>query len=254
MFFIFSKTISFIVKPLGFLFLMILLQLYIKNHTKRKRLTVFILVYLYIFSCPVITNVFMSNLEVPNLDITKVNNYQIGVVLSGGFVNESKSTNQNLYLGNQADRIWQAAELYKLGKIKQILITGGDGFNKKDAEYIYENDKGKDFLIKCGVSPEDIIQEKESVNTYENALFSSKIIKNKTEKVLVITSGFHLKRALACFRKQNIICDGYPTSPISKNSKVKWIDFFPTLNSFHDMDFLVNEYIGILVYKIFGYI
>jgi uncharacterized SAM-binding protein YcdF (DUF218 family) len=254
MFFIISKTISFVVKPLGLLLIMTLLQLFIKNHTKRKKLTIFILVYLYICSSPAIVNFCMSILEIPKLDIINVKNYQIGVVLSGGLINESKSTNQNLHLGNQADRMWQAAELYKMGKVKQILISGGDGFNETDKDYIYENDKARDFLIKCGVSPEDIMQEKKSVNTHENAFFSSKMIKNKTEKVLIITSGFHLKRALACFRKQNVLCDGYPSSQISQNTKSTYLDFIPSVNSFYSLDLLAKEYIGMLVYKIFGYI
>lgn len=254
MFFILSKTISFLVKPIGILFILALLSVFLKNRTKKKRITVAFLVILYIFSCPAIIDPLIRTYEFPTQTVSEVKNYTFGVVLTGGLINESKSNDSSIYLGSQGDRLWQAAELYNTKKIKKIIISGGDGFERTEAFFATENDKSRDFLIKIGVKKEDIIQEKMAVNTFENAKFTKQLIANNQNPVLVITSAFHLKRALACFRNQNIKADGFATTPISTNYPFKWQDFIPTANTFKDSDLIANEIIGLVVYKLLGYI
>lgn len=254
MFFVLSKTISFVLKPLGILFLFALLSLITKNHTKKKRLNGAFLILLYIFSCPAIINKFIKAYEFPSTKIQNTKNYTYGILLTGGLVNESKSQGSALFLGPQGDRLWQTVELYRARKIRKIIISGGDGYDRKKENHATENDKAKEFLIKTGVSHEDILQEKDAVNTYENAKFTKKLVPQKTEKVLVITSGFHIKRAIACFKKQNIAAAGFATTPISENYPFKWQDLIPSMDAFKNADILANEVIGLVVYKILGYI
>ncbi len=254
MFFLLSKTISFLLKPLGILFLLAVLSLITKNHTKKKRLTGAFLVLLYFFSCPAIINTIFKSYEFPTSPISSTQNYTYGILLTGGLVNESKSQNDNLFIGPQGDRLWQTVELYRAGKIRKIIISGGDGFERKSKNFATENDKAREFLIKTGVNAKDILQEKDAVNTFENAKFTKKLLPRKTEKVLVITSGFHLKRALACFKKQQINADGFATTPISENYPFKWQDLIPAMDAFKKTDILSNEIIGLAVYKTLGYI
>jgi uncharacterized SAM-binding protein YcdF (DUF218 family) len=254
MFFVLSKTISFVLKPLGILFLLALLSFLTKNRTKKKRLNGVILVLLYFFSCPALINKFIKAYEFPSAKIQNTKNYTYGILLTGGLVNESKSLGTALFLGPQGDRLWQTVELYRARKIRKIIISGGDGYDREKENHATENDKAREFLIKTGVSHEDILQEKDAVNTYENAKFTKKLLTQKTEKVLIITSGFHLKRASACFQKQNIDADGFATTPISENYPFKWQDLIPSMDAFKNLDILANEMIGLAVYKILGYI
>ncbi len=254
MFFVLSKTISFVLKPLGILFLLAILSLITKNHTKKKRLIGVFLVLLYFFSCPAILNKFIKAYEFPTSQIQNTKKYTYGVLLTGGLINESKSQDSALFLGPQGDRLWQTVELYRAKKIQKIIISGGDGYDRKKENHATENDKAREFLIKTGVYVGDILQEKDAVNTYENAKFTKKLLLPQTEKVLVITSAFHLKRALACFKKQKIYADGFATTPISENYPFKWQDLIPKMDAFKNADILANEIIGLVVYKILGYI
>lgn len=254
MFFVLSKTISLVLKPLGILFLLALLSLITKNHTKKKRLTAVFLVLLYLFSCPAIINPIFKSYEFPTSPISSTENYTYGILLTGGLVNESKSQNDNLFIGPQGDKLWQTVELYRAVKIRKIIISGGDGFKRKSKNFATENDKAREFLIKTGVNSIDIIQEKEAVNTYENAKFTKTLLPKNSDKVIIITSGFHLKRALACFKKQNINADGFATTPISENYPFKWQDLIPAMDAFKNADILANEIIGLVVYKILDYI
>ncbi|MCP9764415.1 YdcF family protein [Lacihabitans soyangensis] len=254
MLFVLSKTISFVLKPIGILFLLALLSFITKNRTKKKRLNGAFLILLYFFSCPAIINKFIQAYEFPSAKIQNTKNYTYGILLTGGLVNESKSQDSALFLGPQGDRLWQTVELYRANKIKKIIISGGDGYERQSLTFATENDKAREFLLKSGVDAEDILREKDAVNTYENAKFTKKLLPQKTEKVLVITSGFHLKRAIACFKKQNIDADGFATTPISENYPFKWQDFIPTMDAFKNLDILANEMIGLAVYKTLGYI
>ena len=71
--------------------------------------------------------------EFSNYEIVNSKNYDYGIVLTGGLINESKSLGDNIHLGPQSDRLWQTAELYKAKKITKIIISGGDGFHKIDS-------------------------------------------------------------------------------------------------------------------------
>ena len=81
-----------------------------------------------------------------------------------------------------------------------------------------------------GVSDERIIVEDKSKNTYENLLFSSKLIDKDNHKLALVTTSYHVFRALVFAKKLNIPCIGY-------GSKTKW---YFTLNA------LIREYIGYL--------
>ncbi len=254
MFFVLSKTLAFLLKPIGILFILALISLSLKNRTKNKRMTIAFLVILYIFSCPAIINYVIETYEFSTYEVSNAKNYEYGIVLTGGLINESQSLGDNIHLGPESDRLWQAAELYKAKKINKIIISGGDGYHKIDSLIPTENDRSRDFLLKVGVNLEDIIQEKRSVNTHENAKFCKQILSNYNKNVLVITSAFHLKRALACFEKEKLKSDWYATSPISRNYNFNFQDLIPSSNAFNDAETIANELIGLVVYKFMGYI
>lgn len=100
------------------------------------------------------------------------------------------------------NRTDSAIKLYKDGKIKKILVSGGIGhFNIN--RHTSEAKMMSDYLIKNGIPKDDIIIEDKSRNTYENFLYCSKILKNKDfgNAFILITSDFHLKRCSLLFTK-----------------------------------------------------
>jgi uncharacterized SAM-binding protein YcdF (DUF218 family) len=78
-----------------------------------------------------------------------------------------------------------------------IVIVSGKGKSK-----ITEAEAMQKYLIKHNVPKNKIIQETESMDTLQNALYTQKIIqKLKPLNVIVITSNFHLKRTKFIFKK-----------------------------------------------------
>ena len=139
----------------------------------------------------------MKNWEVHGTKIEDVGQYDVGIVLGGMF--EYNNDLNVLSVRTHADRIWQAITLYKKGKIKKILISGASG---------YVSDRGlqeavqlKEVLVDWGIPEKDLLVETVSRNTHENALETKNVLETSyphLEKRLLITSGFHMKRAEAC--------------------------------------------------------
>lgn len=185
--------------------------------------------------------------------------YDIGILLGGYSISTNRLLNDNrlFHLNFGANRITQAIELYKLGKIKKILLSGGNGnILKKGAP---ESVNAKQFLIRLGIPVTDILIETESRNTHENALFSKEILQKETEgkavRLLLITSAFHIYRSELCFKKV-----GLQTTPFSvdfhahKSFAFQLSDLVPSPKAIQHWQLLIKELVGIIVYRLRGYL
>ena len=95
-----------------------------------------------------------------------------------------------------SERTLKAVEIYKQNRVKKLVLMGG-GYSDSNAseDHIPESHKMRELAIKNGVNPNDIIIEDKSTNTKENILFVINLLdKKRLNKVMLITSEFHLKR------------------------------------------------------------
>lgn len=98
------------------------------------------------------------------------------------------------------DRVFHAARLYKAGKAKWIIASGGwDVWSGEDIET--QASAMRALLKELGVPEEVVLTEDTSRNTRENALFTKSLLDdNGFKKILLVTSALHIPRALAEFR------------------------------------------------------
>lgn len=241
--------------PIGILCLLLLYAIYTKNRTKSKKVIISAFVFLYIFSNPLLINELLLWWEIPPTSISAVRTHDIGIILTGGTTNDDKLPKENLFLGKTADRIAQAVELYKNSKIKKILISGGEisvlgKTQKKEVEEIAK------YLIISGVPKDSIFMETHARNTKENAENCSKILKKhfKNQTYLLITSGFHLRRANACFEKVGIKVDTFGANYLSHERNYLWFNILPKEDYFAYSQLIFREIIGYCTYKAMGWI
>ena len=106
-----------------------------------------------------------------------------------------------------------------------------------------------------GVSKKDILIETNSRNTRENAMFSAKIIKEQfpNETPILITSAFHMRRSIGCFKKAEIGVIPLPVDFFTKHVRTDIRDFIPNGGSFSLWSLLTHECLGLVVYKLLGY-
>lgn len=239
--------------PMSLIIIAFLLSFLIKK--KRKQLQVLAISLLFFFSNPFFSSLVMKWWEVPPIAIQSISKpYEIGVVLCG-VTNPHQKPGDRVHFNDGADRIIHAVQLYKLGKIKKILISGGSGSllypEDSESQDLYE------FCMIAGVKKKDILLENQSRNTHENAMYSKTIIeKEKVKgKVLLITSASHMRRSIACFSKEKIKFDPFTTD----NSSVEFEYtpdnlIIPNDGSIGAWGTLFKEWLGMVAYKLMGYI
>lgn len=197
----------------------------------------------------------MRKWEIQGTKIKDVKKYDVGIVLGGMF--EYNNDLEVLTVGSHADRIWQAITLYKKGKIDKIMISGGSGYvidrGLKEAIQL------KEVLVSWGIPSSDLIIEVNSRNTHENAAETKKILTRSYphfDKFLLITSSSHMRRAKACFDKENLKCDMFTTElSTGPKSNYYWDQYIiPDLSTLFSWNKLIKESIGYLTYDIVGYI
>ena len=142
--------------------------------------------------------------EIPSRKISSITQtYDAGIML-GGTIRYYNSEVDRPVFGQGADRYMQSIELLSSKKVKQIILSSGSG------SMLYKDAKEADFLraqmLRIGIDSNLVIAESSSRNTYENAKNSAAIIKQKNMSgpFLLITSAFHMRRSLACFKKQGV--------------------------------------------------
>lgn len=92
------------------------------------------------------------------------------------------------------ERLNRAIQLYESGSIRQIIVSGGyDHASSK----LTEAEGMRNYLVDKGVRQSDIYLENAATNTYENLLFSQKIMQsNGWTSSVIVTHRYHAVRAL----------------------------------------------------------
>ncbi|MCI6751896.1 MAG: YdcF family protein [Selenomonas bovis] len=129
------------------------------------------------------------------------------IMLGGGAMPDSPDVDGvGALCSSPANRLLTAVRLQrKLGV--PILLSGGQVYEDTGAEAKI----ARRILIDLGVPESKILVETRSINTTQNARYSAEILRAQglTQPILV-TSAFHMKRAVLNFKKQGIDVVPYP--------------------------------------------
>lgn len=133
----------------------------------------------------------------------------------------TKSDVAILLEGDGFFRFQKAVELYQRGLVNKILFSG----NVVDKDYgSYPYEEVKPYILKGGVSEEDLIHENRSTNTHEQAIEVIKLAKqNGWKKLVLIASHEHQYRAYLTFLRE-VLDSG--SDLILYNSPVRNLNWF----------------------------
>jgi uncharacterized SAM-binding protein YcdF (DUF218 family) len=159
----------------------------------------------------------------------------VGIVLIGGFHLDIRVKSERFDLrSGMSERVMETVRLSKLYPQARIVYSGGGT----------EAQLGKEILMRLGVDGERITIEDRSRNTAENARFSRIIAHPKqSEKWILVTSAFHMPRAVGAFRAV-----GFPVVADPVDFKSSTTD---AGEREHAM-VAVREYIALFVYWLSG--
>lgn len=203
----------------------------------------------YLISTPFFSNYFMKKTEgeyiYQNINIVEEAD---AIVILSGMMRINEFNNEYIIEWGDIDRFFKGIELFKSKKSKVIVFTGGKHpFNLTSTS---EGDILKDYAIKFGLSPKDILVTNEVLNTSDESYAVLDLIGNK-KKIILVTSAFHMKRASALFEMQGFKVIPYKvdfkTPPFLKPT---FIDFIPSSNGLLQTEIAFREIIGRIYYKI----
>jgi len=208
--FILSKIVGILLNPFLWIIVLSIIALYQRRDKKRKKLYLIALCITLFFSNPWLITTLEYPFHTPPMPMSANEKYEVGVVL-GGYTSYDR-VNKAGHFNMSSDRFIQVALLYKKGYIRKIIVTGGqNGFTDEgdyvEAEFVASN------LMDLGIPASDIYVEGKSRNTVENAEYSYKILDSlglKKNKVVLITSAFHMPRAKETFEKAGFNIRPYP--------------------------------------------
>jgi uncharacterized SAM-binding protein YcdF (DUF218 family) len=255
MYLIVSAFVSFLLRPITWIFIILLRGIFAKPQRNRNNNRYFWYAgtVLFLFTNPLFFNFFSYRWETPPVSMYKLSTYDVGVILGGIQEFGTQEVDDRLIAPSVSGRVTTSVELYHLGKLKHIIIAGGDAATMKSKSEL-EAPFIKNALIRMGVPDSVIIIENASTTTRENAVFTQKIIAEKGFKsVLLLTSANHMPRSYACFSKVGVNCAAFPTDPWTEELTTQPRSFIsPNAKFLTYWQHLLREWVGYVVYKIKG--
>lgn len=254
MFFLVSKIISFLFTPVIWIFSLLVFALLSKNTARKRKALIWAIALFYFFSNAFILEEVNRIWETPATKYSELQVYDAGIVLGGMLVYDEQFDRIQFF--RSADRLFQAVELYKRGAIKKIFFTGGSGSiefaEMKEGMFV------RRYLLTLGIPDEDIWIENESRNTRENAVCAKEFLERNDHpsgKFLLITSGHHMRRALACFKVVGLDVVPYSVDRSAGPLRRFTLDhlLIPDVQALMWWNAVIHEWIGMVVYKIRGY-
>lgn len=118
------------------------------------------------------------------------------VVLGGGGLPHFESDAPDESGKVRGTRTGFGLALFRANRAPLIILSGGDGEAEAMARLLHQH----------GIPASSLIDEGLSRNTYENALYSAALLRrNRLQRILLVTSPIHMRRAAACFNRQGLI-------------------------------------------------
>jgi uncharacterized SAM-binding protein YcdF (DUF218 family) len=176
-----------------------------------------------------------------------------GIIILGGAINPEVSAARGTAALNEAsERLVAAVQLARRFPDARIIFSGGNG-NLVLREGT-EAAAALTVLESLGVPRARVRVEDRSRNTIENAEFTKQIAAPKPgERWLLVTSAYHMPRAVGLFRQVGFVVEAYPVDFRTRGT-IDWTPPFARAGEgLVRTDTAVREWIGLLAHWISGH-
>ncbi|MBS1495163.1 MAG: YdcF family protein [Bacteroidetes bacterium] len=167
------------------------------------------------------------------------------VVLGAGFTENKKLPFNDQLSPSALSRLIEGIRIYNLHP-KSKLIVSGPGFEGE----ISQGEVFKKVAVSLGIDSSSINIINTATNTYEEAKkYTEKF--GKDSQVILVTSSYHMPRAMTMFEHNGIKPVPAPTDFKFKNNKFSPMLFFPSIENMHYVQIAIIEYTGLVYAKWF---
>jgi len=175
-----------------------------------------------------------------------------GIIVLGGSVDTDLSAaHRTPVVAYAADRMLAPADLARRYPKARIVFTGGT--SNLIATEAREADYSAPILENLGIPKERVILERDSRNTWENAIFTKQMVAPKPgERWLLVTSAFHMPRSMGIFRKAGFDVEAYPVDWRMGGRDELFAFTRNGREGLEKTDVAMREWIGLVAYRVMG--
>lgn len=172
-----------------------------------------------------------------------------GVIVLGGDINLDVAAGRGVVSPANPHRIVMAAALLHRYPRARALYSGGNPSvwksKAREADYALE------LLEELGIPRSRIEVERSSRNTAENARFSRELVSpNPTQRWLLVTSAFHMPRAVGIFCKAGFMVEPVPSGWQTDGRYA--LELQDPVVGLATMDVAVHEWLALLIARLTG--
>jgi uncharacterized SAM-binding protein YcdF (DUF218 family) len=179
-----------------------------------------------------------------------------GIIVLGGGVDVGPSIGRgHLELNGGAERLTVSAELARDYPTAKLVYSGIRGRLVEESVEVPDIFR---FYQRRGIGPERVVLEGDSRNTFENAVFSRELVEPADDEVwLLVTSAWHMPRAVGIFRKI-----GWSVLPVPVDfrrarepdvrSQLTLVAQPHVSNRLVDLDHAAKAWVGLIAYWLMG--
>jgi uncharacterized SAM-binding protein YcdF (DUF218 family) len=213
MYFLAAKTIGFFIAPSNFILTLAICGLFLWRTRFYKigiRVTVASILFLLFAGIFPVGTALLIPLEGRFQPWDATSGPPTGIIVLGGVIDpEVSMLRKTISLSSHVERLIAAIELYRRYPNVRVVFTGGS------ANFIFhgppESEFAARFLEEFGIPRDRIELESDSRTTGENAVNTMRLLKPKPgERWVLITSAWHMPRAIGLFRKAGVPVEAYP--------------------------------------------
>jgi uncharacterized SAM-binding protein YcdF (DUF218 family) len=174
-----------------------------------------------------------------------------GIVVLGGVIEPEVADRPDSGLNEAAERITAVAGLARRYPAAKILFSGGDNILVPGGGS--EAEVAGALFTSFGIPASRVILEDKSRTTAENAVFSRDLAMPKPgERWLLVTSAWHMPRAVGAFRKAGFPVEAYPVDYRTPDGAGLWIPFGSVSGGLRRTDTAMREWFGLVTYWLTG--
>lgn len=255
MFFLLSKTLDIVLTPYAWIAILLVAAIpwrrrSLRRWRRRRALGVVGTVLLYAFSIEPVANAIQWSMERDTPSSYRPDVTYDAVILLGGVTDERVMavTGQPAYNDN-VERLTVTHRLLREGHAK-VAILSGAAIDPSLERYGEARVMG-DQLSYWGIEEARIVIEDRARNTRENAVYSAEIVRARGyQRVLMVTSAFHLRRATECFNAVDLPVDTLGVDYRAHDRTKSWL---PRAQALATSSVLIRELFGRVIYRLQGY-
>jgi uncharacterized SAM-binding protein YcdF (DUF218 family) len=169
-----------------------------------------------------------------------------GIVVLGGAEDARVAAGRSTHaLNMSAERMTEAAALAHRYPNARVVFTGGSSRVRNAS--VLEVDAATRMLRDLGVDGDRLLLDRQARTTSENAIYAKRLADPKPgERWLLITSAWHMPRAMGLFRKAGFAVEAWPTDYRTAGPGDARMLFASPGEGLRRLDFVLKEWAGLL--------